>query len=68
MRAATLPFFLTNLAAAALVATSLVDAFNPATLVIQSFFIAISLWGLVSCIRGTWPSRDRVPDRLRPLR
>lgn len=44
-------YFATNLFAASLVLYSLFYAFNPAGLVIQSFFILVSAFGLGSSLR-----------------
>ncbi|UWQ18777.1 CBU_0592 family membrane protein [Jannaschia sp. M317] len=44
-------YFLFNLTAASLVLLSLGHAFNLASLIIQMFFIAVSLWGICSRLR-----------------
>ena len=56
-------YFALNLAAAALVALSLAEAFNVASLVIQTFWIGVSLWGLATRLRR----REPAAARLRPL-
>lgn len=56
-------FFMMNLTASTLVMISLSHEFNTASAVIQSFWIAVSLWGLVTRL-----GRPDSPDgRLRPL-
>ena len=46
-----MPYFMCNLSAASLVLVGLVNAFNPASAVIQVFFIGVSLVGLWRCAR-----------------
>lgn len=59
-------FFVINLTASSLVLISLSLEFNAATAVIQTFWIGVSIWGLVTRLRP-----NRLPratsDRLRPL-
>ncbi|WP_299820820.1 hypothetical protein [uncultured Jannaschia sp.] len=49
---ATMRYFALNLAASLLVLSSVVHAFNVATLVIQVFFVGISVVGIVTRLRG----------------
>ncbi|MGB3553245.1 MAG: hypothetical protein WBA25_01240 [Jannaschia sp.] len=53
-------YFLRNLAAALMVLLSLGHAFNAAALVIQVFFIAVSLCGIATRLRRSRPARAPV--------
>ncbi len=56
---ATTPYFVLNLAASLLVLSSLVHAFNIATLVIQVFFVGISMIGIATRLRARRNGLDR---------
>lgn len=63
---ATTPYFALNLTASLLVLSSLVQAFNIATLIIQVFFVGISLIGIVTRVRRARPGRVPAAAALRP--
>ena len=65
----SLGYFLRNLLAALLVLASLGHAFNAAVLVIQVFFVLVSLLGIASRLGGQARARltNRRAVRLRPL-
>ncbi|SFJ34397.1 CBU_0592 family membrane protein [Jannaschia pohangensis] len=59
------PYFVVNLVAASFVLLSLSHAFNAAAMVIQSFWITISIYGIAIRLRRSPPSATGA--RLRPL-
>ncbi len=69
--ASTPPFFVMNLASSTMVLISLASAFNAAAMVVQTFWIMISLWGIGTRLRRRGRGdlrRSSQPDRLQPLR
>lgn len=59
-------YFAVNLCAASMVLLSLGHAFNAAALIVQVFFIGVSLCGIASRLSRARRIARR-PDRLRPL-
>ena len=52
-----------NLLGAGLLTISLLVNMNPPSLVLEGFWAAIAIWGLVKAVRG----RDRIPERQETL-
>ncbi|MGB3407154.1 MAG: hypothetical protein WBA67_06635 [Jannaschia sp.] len=67
MSTESVTYFALNTCAASMVLMSLTEAFNPASFIIQVFFIGVSLCGIVTRMRRRRTASPARPMRLRGL-